>query len=592
MDLVRAANKYIPKSENRQMVTYPQGTTGDIVKEVLSVYEKCKSDLKDFAPFFKKSSILETGKTIWNFIKKNIRYQEDDYGVQWIKTPARIWQDRVCDCKGYSIFIGSILYNLGIPFKFRFVSFSPTNKMVTHVYIVAIDGTREIIIDDVLNEFNKQKAFSHKNDFLIMPTQIARLSGIGCDCNGNAVGRIPDYVSGIPSFKVPVNAQGNTTDELISKAILLERLEIEKAIGEKNAVIAGIGELPTADIYDATIAKLKNEINAEISGIQGIEGVGNIFKKIGAGIKKVAKAVVKVVTFPMTLPMKAIMEVALPQAAPGFMYLFIYPEFQGSTKVDLLSKVPDKVKKKAEKQRKLKDFVQHAAGFKESHVIEKIRNGILKKYGKQPEALIAEKLGIKISGPAVGAVWGAIIGFVITLIQKIVGLFKKKKPDVTPEESVPDENADFAENLEAVNTSIVNLQNVETNTASTVKKPDPVLTEQVKAKEKETVLAKVLQAAGAVAQTVQQVQQVQQQTQQQAQQVQQGQQFDPYANNNQGGYQVTANETQYYDPQAAYNSAANFTPTAETQSVMDSKTKTIIIAAAAGLAALLLLKKK
>jgi hypothetical protein len=115
---------------------------------------------------------------VWAAVKDNINYKIDPPGVQWIRTPARLWADKEGDCKSFSVFIGSCLHQLGIPFTFRFVSFDDTNATPTHVYVVVpVKGGKEIYLDAVLPQFNVQKPFTYKQDFK-MPTAIARLSGV------------------------------------------------------------------------------------------------------------------------------------------------------------------------------------------------------------------------------------------------------------------------------------------------------------------------------------------------------------------------------------------------------------------------------
>ena len=70
-----------------------------------------------------------------------------------------------------------------------------------------------------------------------------------------------------------------------------------------------------------------------------------------------------------------------------------------------------------------------------------LRNGILRKFGKEPEKVIQEMMAGKVSG--IGVVTD-VISFVIKAIQFISKLVGKKGPDVDAKDA-PDPASDFAE---------------------------------------------------------------------------------------------------------------------------------------------------
>lgn len=148
---------------------------------VLDCYRAKNNQVKQFAPYLRGRTIKETCNNVWQFVKDNIAYKVDPPGEQWIKEPARVWADKVCDCKSYSVFIASLLHHLGIEGYFRFVSFA-ADHIPTHVYVVVPIKNGDIKIDCVLGLFNKEKPFTHKYDYSM--TRISQLSGIGNSSNG------------------------------------------------------------------------------------------------------------------------------------------------------------------------------------------------------------------------------------------------------------------------------------------------------------------------------------------------------------------------------------------------------------------------
>lgn len=175
MDYRRIAQTTIPHPNGKSSLKYANGYTADIMHEVLNCYHDSKTQLSRFAPYLRRATLLETCRAIWQFVHNNIAYKIDPPGKQFIKEPARLWADRQGDCKSFSLFIASCLYNLGINGMFRFVSFSKS-KLPTHVYVVVPHQGHEIIIDAVLPVFNRQKPYTYKYDYSM--TEISRLSGI------------------------------------------------------------------------------------------------------------------------------------------------------------------------------------------------------------------------------------------------------------------------------------------------------------------------------------------------------------------------------------------------------------------------------
>ena len=109
--------------------------------------------------------------SIFEYVVENIQYIEDPGNNQYIKTPARTIADGFADCKSMAIFIACCCRALNIPCELRFVDFRG-NKVYTHVYVVAFDGNREIIIDPVervdgLPQFDYAQVFKNKLSYRI-----------------------------------------------------------------------------------------------------------------------------------------------------------------------------------------------------------------------------------------------------------------------------------------------------------------------------------------------------------------------------------------------------------------------------------------
>jgi|GEM_PF-2036794 len=169
-----------------------KGDTNDIIENVLTTFEEYWQQCRDFAKQFYDPILHYTCKNIFDYCIKNIRYKEDPDGKQYIKTPARLIEDRVGDCKSFAILIASILRCLNIDAFFRFVRFEGNNNF-THVYIITADRgiiidpverikyvDRKIVFTDIHSgqpKFNIARPFAEKVDYM-NETNIYRLSGI------------------------------------------------------------------------------------------------------------------------------------------------------------------------------------------------------------------------------------------------------------------------------------------------------------------------------------------------------------------------------------------------------------------------------
>jgi len=144
----------------------------DIIKNTLS-------DTKEIAPVLRARTLNETLKNIFDFIFGHIQYKPDDPTTEELRRPARTWADRKTgvDCDCYSIFIGSILSNLKIPFALRMVKIGG-KPYYQHVYVIVPKHGKEsefknrndyYVIDPVLDTYNEEHPFTEKYDLFMQP---------------------------------------------------------------------------------------------------------------------------------------------------------------------------------------------------------------------------------------------------------------------------------------------------------------------------------------------------------------------------------------------------------------------------------------
>ena len=89
MTIQQIADKTIPAAKGKKFFV-KRGKTEDIVAEVIAGYRDTRTQLQQFAPHLKASTLRDTLRNVWNFWKGNIRYQVDPKGEQWVREPAAL----------------------------------------------------------------------------------------------------------------------------------------------------------------------------------------------------------------------------------------------------------------------------------------------------------------------------------------------------------------------------------------------------------------------------------------------------------------------------------------------------------------------
>lgn len=534
-NLLTIANRSMRNANMGKTLAFPDGRTSDIITEILAIDKISKNDTAKFATALKGRTVDETLSNVWHFLKTHISYKLDPVGFQFVKTPSRTWVDKYADCKSFSIFVASLLKNLNIPFRYRFVSFVNGGDY-THVYVVVPLPGQTIIMDVVMPTYNSEKPFEHNKDFDM--TKIYRLSGIGeqplktkiIDLGTKDIGSITDgemdlliardrlktekaiveqkrgigsligekYQDSIDMINdalEAVNGFGIGAISDIEKELDLIADDAVNGVYSNSEEIAGIGEIGAkakrravkkvqraqARITKSTAAKPTQNVLETPKGApkkkkKGKTKTGKFLKKVGKAVKKGVKAVVKVSTLPMRLAAKAILEVMLPKAAPFFLYLFI-------TDPKVLEKLPAKVKAKREKSEKIANFIINGIGMKRTHFMGIVRIGIMKQYKKSPENVLADLIKNNIAG--IGFISVAVVTAAISIIKKLSTLLKKKTESVSKNDA-PDPS-DFGQLGTDLKNSIAREIKIQPENSSALstdsENPDQPLSPAIRAKQ-------------------------------------------------------------------------------------------------------------
>lgn len=441
------------------------GTTQDIINNLLDVIPDIKGQTREFS---RKFSADKAGmRNLWTWVRANIRYEEDPLGVQWIREPRRLWADRVGDCKSMTLFIVSVLENLGIEYRVRFSNTEiPRSKQVNHVYPIAIIAGQEIIVDAVYPLFNTEKSFFFAKDYTM--SDIYRLSGIGAAQLEEAekyaleiqtiAADIPDDVldNDITEMSAGEFARWQAAEKFDAQAVTAQsdgvRAKFSAAAqAVRSGNISGIGAIAPTEakkiemFLRTTQGQTKKAFSAPVLVIP--DALAGDIGRIGKLTDIIKNAWKKIMNW--------IFKLAMPGAAMFFLYSFIKKSVGKKT-----------AKRKAGQDRVL-GWIQNAGKFdSKDAVLQAAKTGIIKQTGKTPEALLNEAAkGQNIAGVGRIGVLAAVaikaISFVIEIITKIASLFKKKKTEVNKEDA-----ADLSELATEAAANGKSGQNITNSTAS------------------------------------------------------------------------------------------------------------------------------
>jgi len=159
-------NGYFPMATGIDAVVASSAGLDQTIALMQRIVPETKSDTLRIAQKLKRGSLSETCKAIWEFVYLHIQYRSDKVGVEQVRRPARSWADRQqgVDCDCYSVFISSILMNLGIPHSIRITKYNGRPNF-QHVYPVVPNGNSPITMDCVTDRFNHEVPFSEHRDY-------------------------------------------------------------------------------------------------------------------------------------------------------------------------------------------------------------------------------------------------------------------------------------------------------------------------------------------------------------------------------------------------------------------------------------------
>ncbi len=244
----------IPQRISKDTVVIGSGKAQlqDTLNLMKKIIQETKEDTATLAIHLKGHTVKETCKNIWQFVYGHIQYTMDKTGIEQVRRPSRTWADRNSgvDCDCYTVFISSILFNLGIPFKMRITKYGG-KKHFQHVYPIVPTPGGHITMDCVTDKFNHEVPYSEKKDIGINDTidtqDITGLSGVDtADISLDGIIQeriplremIPNRTTRIKCTPSPISTQGKrkvvTSGTLVSPFRFKEHQNAKTSTSKKD----------------------------------------------------------------------------------------------------------------------------------------------------------------------------------------------------------------------------------------------------------------------------------------------------------------------------------------------------------------------
>jgi len=138
-------------------------TAKNIALQLKRAVKESKEAAAVLSKHFKAKSELLTCYNVWEYCKRNLKYNRESADLQTAKTIQRILADKKNnDCKHYTTFCCSILNGLGIKTQMRLISQNFYNSDPTHIYCVAYINNKEVIVDPCMRSFNSEASYKYK----------------------------------------------------------------------------------------------------------------------------------------------------------------------------------------------------------------------------------------------------------------------------------------------------------------------------------------------------------------------------------------------------------------------------------------------
>lgn len=160
----------VPPPDGKETVVRRGATVDETLREMVKLIEATSWQAREVAKLLKGKTLKESARNVWNWLFDHFRYREDDPGEEQLRTFSKSFSQRRTrgiDCDDFTIAAASLLREMNYPNYLIAARYARKNYF-QHVYSGVAGNGEKIIIDAVLDEFNKEKEPAETKIYKVM----------------------------------------------------------------------------------------------------------------------------------------------------------------------------------------------------------------------------------------------------------------------------------------------------------------------------------------------------------------------------------------------------------------------------------------
>lgn len=174
-DILRLAKQHVEPCNKQSTVMVQEADVDDIISVIMHADQYSKAATAKFAKFLKAKTDMETLRNVYDFVRRNIRYERDQEGHEVVNTPGCTLKYKKGDCKSMSVMVGSLLRSLGYQFGYKTAFYDSDEPQQGHIYSVVDLNGQQVVVDPVHHTFNREESYWKARFY---PITSSSLSGI------------------------------------------------------------------------------------------------------------------------------------------------------------------------------------------------------------------------------------------------------------------------------------------------------------------------------------------------------------------------------------------------------------------------------
>ncbi|MEM6771196.1 MAG: hypothetical protein AAF597_11485, partial [Bacteroidota bacterium] len=233
--MIGTATHTIPPPRNAKTLHKKEYRTGDIVNLVQKVVRSHVADTASFAHRFPPTR--KGLQSLFNWVDRNFTYREDPSKNQWVQTPAWLNKHKIGDCKSFTVFISTVLSNMGVDHLIRYTAYRAGE--LRHVYPVALLDGEAVPLDVVWKKqeggsFGREKRYRRKKDYPVEGLYQLGTTYSGADLIGQVETDLADIEKAATAIPNTINQGWGDVTEMtkgeVDRMIFADRYKIQSRL--------------------------------------------------------------------------------------------------------------------------------------------------------------------------------------------------------------------------------------------------------------------------------------------------------------------------------------------------------------------------